>query len=123
MAGCMTPVPLRATLRYETSDPYAIFMEFDTVEAPRSIQWIFARSLLASGLHSPAGLGDIRIRPSEENPKAVLVELDSPAGYAVLRAPVSGVREFLDRTYEVVPWGSESLWADFDLELARLSAD
>ncbi|MFE3173137.1 SsgA family sporulation/cell division regulator [Amycolatopsis sp. NPDC059090] len=123
MAGYTHPVPIRAKLRYGTLDPYAVSMEFDTVDAPHSVQWIFARCLLASGLHSPTGTGDVRVRPSEENPEAVLIELDSPTGYAVLCAPVSELREFLDRTYDIVPWGSESRWVDFDLEFARLSAD
>ncbi|KAA2264648.1 SsgA family sporulation/cell division regulator [Solihabitans fulvus] len=113
-------VPIDARLRYDTEDPYAMGVRFHTGQGV--VEWMFARELLADGLIAAAGEGDIRVRPSTEDPELVLVELVTPGGHAVLTASAEDLADFLDRSYDLVPPGDEHLWVDFDEELARLAS-
>src|ERR1700761_4379792 len=56
-------VPLVASLHYSGNDPYAIRMAF-YVGSEDPVEWIFARDLLADGLMTPEGDGDVQIWPS-----------------------------------------------------------
>ncbi|MER6900642.1 SsgA family sporulation/cell division regulator, partial [Amycolatopsis sp. NPDC000740] len=76
--------------------------------------------LLADGLLAPAGDGDVQVRPAADDSR-VLVELNAPDGSAVLEAAANELADFLDRTYDEVPVGSEDRCFDFDEELAKLA--
>ena len=39
----------------------------------------------------------------------------------MLEAPAKEIAAFLDRTYDVIPAGSETGWFDFDEEMQKLS--
>ncbi|MGW4065857.1 SsgA family sporulation/cell division regulator [Amycolatopsis sp. NPDC004747] len=112
------PRPVPAELEYDTLDPYAVAVVLHA--GPSAVRWLFGRDLLADGLLARCGDGDVRIGPADD-PALVLVELSSPDGAAVLEAPAKEIAAFLDRTYDVVPAGSESDWFDFDEEMAKLS--
>ena len=56
-------VPLTASICYRGDDPYAIRMSFH-VGMDEPVEWIFARDLLATGMETPAGEGDVRVWPS-----------------------------------------------------------
>jgi hypothetical protein len=122
-------VPLVASLHYSGSDPYAIRMAFHVgTEGP--VEWIFARDLLADGLMTPEGDGDVQIWPSapsggvdspDQGPLSVLnIKLSSPFGEAHFEAPAEAIGNFLDRTFRVVPMGKESQVIDIDAELNGL---
>ncbi|WP_235489813.1 SsgA family sporulation/cell division regulator, partial [Frankia sp. AvcI1] len=65
------------TLRYDPADPFAV--ELILRPGRESITWIFARTLLAEGTQSPTGTGDVRIRPTRSEGRAVVtVTLSSP---------------------------------------------
>ena len=51
-------LPVPAGLRYDTADPYAVHATFHT-GAEETVEWVFARDLLAEGLHRPTGTGDV----------------------------------------------------------------
>jgi capsular exopolysaccharide synthesis family protein len=89
-------VPVKVELRYDTRDPYAVVAAFRTGRAGW-VEWVFARDLLADGLLADAGDGDVRIRPSIEDPEAVLVELNSPSGHAMFETSAQELADFLDR--------------------------
>ncbi len=73
------PVP-PAGLRYDTADPpYAVHATFHT-GAEETVEWVFARDLLAEGgLHRPTGTGDVRVWPSRSHGQGVVcIALSSP---------------------------------------------
>jgi hypothetical protein len=114
----IAPAPIEAELRYDAQDPYAVAVLFHTGQG--TVEWMFARDLLADGLLTPSGEGDIMVRPAADDPERVLIELNAPTGFAVLSAEAEDIAEFLDHTYDVVQPGEEDLWVDFDRELAKL---
>ncbi len=133
VAAEQTIVPLVASLNYSGSDPYAIRMAFH-VGSEEPVEWIFARDLLADGLMTPEGDGDVRVWPSPatDSPheageadgaathSVLNIELSSPFGEARFEAPSEAIASFLDRTYRIVPMGKESDVIDIDAELNGL---
>ncbi|RJK92942.1 SsgA family sporulation/cell division regulator [Vallicoccus soli] len=113
-------VPLPVVLRYRGEDPYAVHAEFRT-GVDESVDWVFARDLVAEGVQRPAGEGDVRVWPSAgPGPATVFLALASPDGQALLQAPAAALRAFLDRTYDVVPSGTEAV--DVDAAIGALLA-
>lgn len=113
-----SPLPVQVGLEYDPTDPYAVTTAYLTGRG--TVRWMFSRDLLADGLLAATGDGDVTISPAVA-PSMVVFELNAPGGSAVLEAPAQELASFLDRTYEVVPVGEESLWFDFDLELTKLA--
>lgn len=120
-----TIVPLVASLFYSGDDPYAIRIAFH-VGLDEPVEWIFARDLLAAGLKSREGLGDVQVWPSEaigsdDDAQEVLnIELSSPFGQAHFEAPIKEISDFLRRTYRCVQPGKESDFVDVGAELDDL---
>jgi hypothetical protein len=130
-----TIVPLVASMYYSGSDPYAVRMAFH-VGTDEPVEWIFARDLLAAGVESRQGEGDVQVWPSAvsaaetgeldvigapESPGKVLnIELSSPFGQAHFEAPAEAMSAFLQRTYQIVPAGQESRHIDIETELNDL---
>jgi len=114
------PVPARMT--YRTEDPYAVHIVFH-VGSDHPVNWTFARELLVEGVFRPAGTGDVRVWPSKnEGRGVVLMALSSPDGEALLEAPSTAVSGWLERTLRMVPPGSESKQLGIDDALAELLA-
>jgi hypothetical protein len=110
------------------------------VGADEPVEWIFARDLLAAGIESRQGEGDVQVWPSapscadRENPdmseaadingdingKVLNIELSSPFGQAHFEAPAQAMAAFLKRTYHIVPAGKESGFIDIETELNEL---
>lgn len=130
-----TIVPLVASLHYSGRDPYAVRMAFH-VGTDEPVEWIFARDLLAAGIESPQGEGDVKVWPSTQScaegedldvigtadaDYAVLnIELSSPFGEAHFEAPAQAMSAFLQRTYNIVPADQESSYIDIEAELNDL---
>jgi len=124
-----------ASLYYSGGDPYAVRMAFH-VGTDEPVEWIFARDLLAAGIESPQGEGDVKVWPSAQScaesddldvlgaadsEDAVLnIELSSPFGQAHFEAPAPAMSAFLRRTYQIVPAGRESDYIDIGAELDDL---
>ncbi|MFF7188735.1 SsgA family sporulation/cell division regulator [Streptomyces sp. NPDC008222] len=116
------PVPLPAELRYDRSDPYAVRLSLGT-HSPLTVDWVFARSLLADGLRVPVGIGDVLVVPRHRcRPEAIRIVLRSRTGSAVLEIAESAVTAFLRQTEAVVPQGCEHHHIDLDDVVARLTA-
>jgi hypothetical protein len=112
-------LPVPAALRYDVADPYAVHAAFHA--AGDTVEWVFARELLAAGLQGEAGIGDVRVWPSSDTGvDVVFVSLSSPEGQALLEAPARELAAFLERTYSAVPAGGESSHVDVDTALAQL---
>jgi Streptomyces sporulation and cell division protein, SsgA len=125
-----TIVPLMASLHYTCQDPYAVKMAFH-VGTDEPVQWTLARDLLAAALHSHEGIGDVQAWPSaapgdqaaEEGAGILNLSMTSPYGHAQFEAPAAAVASFLRRTFRIVPAGQESLFIDFDAEVAVLLSE
>jgi len=126
-----TIVPLVASMYYSGSDPYAVRMAFH-VGTDEPVEWIFARDLLAAGIETRQGEGDVQVWPSascaeaddtdpaEGDTKVLNIELSSPFGQAHFEAPAQAMSAFLQRTYQIVPAGKESTFIDIETELNDL---
>ncbi len=116
------PVPLPGELRYDRADPYAVCLSLGR-PTPFSVDWFFARSLLAEGLRRPAGIGDIVVIPQRHrHPDALRILLRPRAGVALLDVKASAVGAFLRQTEVMVPPGTEHRHLDMDDVVARLTA-
>ena len=120
---------------YSGKDPYAVRMAFH-VGTDEPVEWIFARDLLAAGIESRQGEGDVQVWPSpascaetydldvigsaQTEGKILNIELSSPFGQAHFEAPAQAMSAFLKRTYQIVPPGRESSHIDIDTELNDL---
>lgn len=111
------PLPVQADLEYDAHDPYAVVVAYHS--GGGTVRWMFGRDLLADGLLTPSGDGDVIISPADDV-SIVVFALSAPDGCAVLEAPAQELAEFLDRTYDVVPAGTEPEWFDFDQEIGKL---
>lgn len=117
--GCSTPVLAR--LMYRADDPFTVSLAF-RVDARDWVEWDFSRELLLAGLTEPAGIGDIRLRPDLATDEAYLVlELESPDGYAVVELEIADVRRFADATTAIVPPGTEAERLDLDRLIDELT--
>ena len=109
-----SPVPVRARLAFNPSDPFAVTVSMSAEGGP-SVQWVMSRDLLAAGLDAPAGDGDVGVWPStNRGAEVVCVSLTSPDGQALLFGRHADIAEFLDRTFAEVPAGAESDFLDVD---------
>ncbi|MBW8792566.1 MAG: SsgA family sporulation/cell division regulator [Streptomyces sp.] len=115
-------IPVPARLSYRSDDPYAVHVSFH-VNSGQPVDWTFARDLLVEGVFRPCGQGDVRVWPTKtEGRSVVLMALSSPAGDALLEAPVPQVSAWLERTLRVVPPGSEGGRLGIDEALDQLLA-
>ncbi|SFF31024.1 SsgA family sporulation/cell division regulator [Streptomyces mirabilis] len=113
--------PLPAELHYDMTDPYAVRLCLGAPPA-RTVDWVFARSLLTEGLRRPTGTGDVLVIPRHRcHPDSVRIVLRSAAGAALVDIAASTVAAFLRRTDSLVPPGTESLHIDMDRALAELT--
>nr|WSY52046.1 SsgA family sporulation/cell division regulator [Streptomyces sp. NBC_00886] len=108
------------TLRYSSGDPFAVQLAFPAWISldDKKVTWIFARALLEKGLSSPAGMGNVRIRPY--GPSHTAVEFHSPEGIAMIRFDTAALHHFLRRSYSVTEAGQEALEPSLDRGLASL---
>jgi hypothetical protein len=117
-------LPVRAGMRYDASDPYAVSVAFHTGPADGSgdvVEWTFARQLLTDGVSGPVGEGDVQVWPSSSGGAPVVcLALSSPSGKALFEIPLPALVDFLGSTYAAVPTGGESAHVDVDAELALL---
>ena len=120
---------------YCGNDPYAVRMAFH-VGTDEPVEWIFARDLLAAGIESRQGEGDVQVWPSPVScaeaddldvigpagtgGKVLNIELSSPFGQAHFEAPAQAMSAFLARTYQIVPAGQESSHINIETELNDL---
>src|SRR6476469_204926 len=121
-------LPVLATLRYETADPWAVRVGFQTggTEAGNDgvVEWMFARQLLTDGVSRTVGEGDVRVWPSKLGREHYInLAMASPSGSALFEIDRDALVEFLQQTYLAVPAGHEEDVVDLDAELAILFAE
>lgn len=116
--GCATPVFSRWS--YTAREPYLVKLAFRT-ERGRWIDWVFGRDLLVEGLQAPAGLGDVRVRADlAAEHRLMVIELESPDGFAVVEMGREDLERFVAATCEIVPLGTEPELLDIDGFIAQV---
>ena len=116
-------LPVRAGLRYDALDPYAVQVGFHTGNTGDGdvVEWTFARSLLSDGVVGSVGEGDVQAWPSRSSGAPIVcLSLSSPSGSALFELPLPELADFLGHTYDAVPLGRESEHMHVDAELALL---
>ena len=118
-------LPVLADLRYDTVDPWAVRVAFQTGgEGDGIVEWMFARQLLTDGVAKTVGEGDIRVWPSVIGREHfVNLAMASPSGSALFEIDRDALVEFLQQTYLAVPTGAEEEVVDIDAEIAILLAE
>lgn len=111
--------PIEAMFIYRAADAYAVRLSFRT-KPGTTVNWTFARALLADGLTATAGDGDVRITPDTIDHGRVWIALTSPAGHAEFAFDRAELERALDATEDIVPEGTEANWIDWPSELAGL---
>ncbi|MEV0737433.1 SsgA family sporulation/cell division regulator [Streptomyces sp. NPDC050549] len=108
------------TLRYSSGDPFAVQLLFPAWISldGKKVTWTFARALLEEGLDTPAGMGNVHIRPY--GPAHTAVEFHSAEGIAMIRFDTVALHHFLRRTYRVTEPGREAVGPSLDRGLASL---
>jgi hypothetical protein len=115
--GISIAVP--AALVYRRAEPYAVYLHTD-IDTDETVTWVFARDLLATGLHTWAGMGDVSVYPGPGDARIVYISLACGDETAVLRARSGPVRAFLQQTQCLVPLGLEHEHIDLDTAARRL---
>ncbi|MEU3646101.1 SsgA family sporulation/cell division regulator [Lentzea sp. NPDC034063] len=110
------PLPVEVELGYRADDPHAVTMTFRM--GRQETVWLVSRDLLADGLITTSGAGDVTLRP--HNSTTAVLELRSDVSHAVFHVQSSEMQEFLNSTYDVVAPGRENDYVDFEAELRKL---
>lgn len=115
-------LPVLAGLRYDSNDPWAVRVAFQTGgEGDGIVEWMFARQLLIDGVAGACGEGDVRVWPALRGAERVVnLAMASPSGAALFKIDRDVFVQFLHQTYLAVPLGAESKVIDLDAELALL---
>ena len=121
------PAQIQVQLGWRASDPYAVEMLFlvpsDDLD---DVTWVVDRDLLAEGLHTPAGIGDIHIRPGAGVYPDCPVELtvvrlaDASGWTSEIEFSTEDLSGFLEATYDQIPAGAEHYALDLDTEIEQL---
>ncbi|MFF4836727.1 SsgA family sporulation/cell division regulator [Streptomyces sp. NPDC001315] len=112
---------LKCELSYNSADPLAVTMVLDT-DRERPVRWVFSRELLAEGLTARVGEGDVVLWPVHDRDgdlTSFCVRVGS-VRTALFEIDAEPVVNWLARTYEMVPRGSELNGVDWD-ELVQLA--
>lgn len=122
VAPDFTTINVRASLRYDQDDPYAVHVMFHPGNPDaEQVSWSFARELLAAGLVEPSGIGDVRVWPwTTPRGESIALALSSPDGNALFEVSRSLVARFLRRSYALVPKGKEPDCLDVDSAVLKL---
>jgi len=115
-------VTLPTRFCYDEREPFEVRAVFGAGLAAEPVEWVLARSLLADGMHGPAGDGDVRTRPSASH-RHLVIELSSPSGAVRFEAPAAEVARFLDATFRLVPDGAEPPRDDIDAGIDAIFAE
>lgn len=107
---------VRARFEYRTDEPFGVHMTL-SLEDGSAVEWVIARELIIQGVHVPAGLADVQLYPISD---AIVIELDSPDGGAVLLADPAAMYEFAVEIQQLVPLGSEDQFFCLDDALAEI---
>lgn len=106
--------PVLSRWTYRADQPFSVTVAFQA-GADQWVEWVVARDLLMAGLVGPAGIGDVRFVPFEdEGDKLLLLQIESDEGRASWFLDRAEAEEFVAMTLESVPAGAEDDYFDLD---------
>lgn len=106
-------MPIACRLTYSPHEPLTVTATFRASDM--DVKWVFARDLLELGLHGPAGEGDVCVWPAVATAGSVVcISLHAQSGHALLEADTPDIEDFLKRSFDMVPQGSEGDFLDLD---------
>ncbi|WP_327136398.1 SsgA family sporulation/cell division regulator [Streptomyces sp. NBC_01340] len=113
-------LPVPTDLRYESGEPYSVFMVFNA-DTDMTVEWEFGRELLLAGEQRLSGVGDVQVWPSEILDCAlVYISFRSGRERFVVAASAEAISVFLERTFEVVPLGCEESFLGIESVVTQL---
>lgn len=113
--------PVLSRWSYQADQPYSVTVAFQAGE-DNWVEWVFARELLMAGLVGPAGIGDVRFVPFEDQEERLLMlQVESDQGRASWFLNRAEAEEFAEMTLQIVPEGSEEGFFDIDALLAEIT--
>ncbi|WP_121714455.1 SsgA family sporulation/cell division regulator [Streptomyces sp. E5N91] len=122
MKKCHLSLDLTCELSYDTSDPLAVTLVLDSGGA-RPVRWIFCPQLLADGLVSRAGEGDVVLWPlldSEGERSSFCLRVREGDRMAIFEIPTEPIGQWLARTWTMAPRGTELEGVDWN-QLVQLA--
>ncbi|NUS29472.1 MAG: SsgA family sporulation/cell division regulator [Streptomyces sp.] len=123
-ASLLTPddeeLAVTVTLRYTSRDPLAVHFVFPAWISldGEELTWTFARALLEEGMGTPAGVGNVHVRPY--GPACTAVEFRAPEGVAIVLFDTTTLHRFLRRSYTITEPGGEPVGPELEQGLASL---
>ncbi|MBW8792420.1 MAG: SsgA family sporulation/cell division regulator [Streptomyces sp.] len=116
-------LPVTTDLRYDSAEPYSVFMAFNAGSDP-VVEWEFGRELLASGRRRLDGFGDVQVWPDEiRGHGLVYLSFRSGRETFVVAASAVVIDEFLTSTFDVVPLGQEGSFPGLESFAGKESFD
>jgi hypothetical protein len=112
-------VPVRTVFTYRCDDPWAVTFSF-WAGSRGWVDWTMSRQLVANGISSAAGEGDVRIEPDPDHESRTLMRVESPSGCALFSFDTNELQALLALTTDLVPIGAEHTEVDLDSEIAGL---
>jgi hypothetical protein len=120
LVGEETHLPVPTDLRYESGEPYSVFMVFNA-DTDMTVEWEFGRELLLAGEQRLSGVGDVQVWPSEIlDCGLVYISFRSGQERFVVAASAEAIGVFLERTFEVVPLGREESFLGIESVVTQL---
>ncbi|MET8769215.1 MULTISPECIES: SsgA family sporulation/cell division regulator [Streptomyces] len=109
------PVMVRCEISYDPRDPYAVTVILDS-EGEYPVRWVFSRELLADGLTSSVGEGDVTVWPAGNGTDAwfVWLQVGRDPHTALFEMTAEPLTEWLLDTYRLVPEGHEWRCLEWD---------
>ena len=110
-------VPVEVRLGFRSDDPYAVSMD---LRADNHTTWVVSRELLADGLLTLTGTGDVSLRPLSE--ESAVLELGNGDVRVTFHVSTADLQRFLDMTRDLVAPGEEAAHLDIDAVIGQLLA-
>lgn len=113
--------PVLSRWSYQADEPYSITVAFQT-GADKWVEWVFARDLLLAGIKGPAGIGDVKFVPFEDQrERLLLLQVESDQGRASWFLDRDEAEDFVEMTLQVVPEGAEESHFDIDALIEEIT--
>ncbi len=103
----------QVAMSYFTGDPYAVYLIVNSTQG--LVPWVFSRELMRGG-----GDGDVTVLHQEDT-STITVRNDGKQ--ETLTFDKKALEDYSRAIYRMVPEGAESLFIDWDEELAMIDPD
>ncbi|MGW6898932.1 SsgA family sporulation/cell division regulator [Streptomyces sp. NPDC054919] len=115
-------ITVKARFYYSSDDPYAVTVDLD--HGNGITRWTFSRDLLSAGLQHASGLGDVHVwpTPSPSGKSLLHLRIGRPPCVAHLTIDAERLSNWLDRTYRLMPAGTENSTINWETEIDGLLA-